>query len=113
VITTSSTTSTSATASPTLGNKQTVGPYTFQGCYTEATGQRALSAASFFDYTAMTLEECANDCNGYTYFGVEYGGECMFILPLQFFKKKNFPLILSNPHNSHDLPCRCLLLTFN
>jgi hypothetical protein len=41
---------------------------------------RALSAASWYDYPAMTLEECAGDCAGYTYFGVEYGGECLFIL---------------------------------
>lgn len=26
----------------------------------------------------MTLEICAADCQGYTYFGVEYGGECKF-----------------------------------
>ena len=24
----------------------------------------------------MTLESCASDCAGYTYFGVEYGREC-------------------------------------
>jgi hypothetical protein len=52
-----------------------VAGYTFQGCYTEATNIRALSSASFYDYPAMTLEECAADCAGYTYFGVEYGGE--------------------------------------
>ena len=70
--------STSATAAPaqTLAVKPDVGNYIFQGCYTEATNGRALSAASFFDYTAMTLEECAADCAAYKYFGVEYGGEC-------------------------------------
>jgi hypothetical protein len=60
----------------TLGVKPNVGGYAFQGCYTEATTQRALSQASFFDYTAMTLEECATSCAAYNYFGVEYGGEC-------------------------------------
>ena len=71
-------TSTLATSTPvpTLGNKQTVGAYTFQGCYTEATNTRALSGASFYDYAAMTIEECAADCAGWQYFGVEYGGEC-------------------------------------
>jgi hypothetical protein len=59
-----------------LSVKPNVGAYTFQGCYTEATGQRALSSASYYDYTAMTLEECASDCSAYDYFGVEYGGEC-------------------------------------
>jgi hypothetical protein len=71
-----SSTSTGPTASPTLGEKAVVNGWTFQGCYTEATNQRALSLASFYDYTAMTLEECASDCAGYAYFGVEYGGEC-------------------------------------
>jgi hypothetical protein len=72
-------TSSSASASATtLGNKQTVGPYTFQGCYTEATQGRALSAASFYDYSMMTIEECAANCAGSTYFGVEYGGECKY-----------------------------------
>lgn len=70
-----STTSSSVAPSQTLGIKQTVAAYTFQGCYTEANGIRALSSASFYDYTAMTLEACAADCAGYTYFGVEYGGE--------------------------------------
>jgi hypothetical protein len=28
----------------------------------------------------MTLEECAKDCAGYIYFGVEYGGECLLTL---------------------------------
>jgi hypothetical protein len=70
-----SSTSSSASVVPTLAIKNTVGAYTFQGCYTEATNVRALSSASFYDYTAMTLEKCAADCVGYTYFGVEYGGE--------------------------------------
>ncbi|KUJ12265.1 uncharacterized protein LY89DRAFT_738058 [Mollisia scopiformis] len=71
-----SSTSSSATPSPTLGHKQTVGLYSFQGCYTEGNGVRALSAASFYNYGGMTTEICAADCAGYTYFGVEYGGEC-------------------------------------
>jgi hypothetical protein len=28
----------------------------------------------------MTIEECEADCVGYTYFGVEYGGECLLSL---------------------------------
>lgn len=72
----SSISSSSATATPTLGIKQTVGAYSFQGCWTEATNVRALSGASFYDYDAMTLEECSIDCAGWNYFGVEYGGEC-------------------------------------
>ncbi|KAF8849870.1 heme peroxidase [Acephala macrosclerotiorum] len=69
-------TSSAATPTPTLAHKQTVEGYTFQGCYTEGTGVRALGSASFYNYTAMTIEMCASDCSGYSYFGVEYGGEC-------------------------------------
>jgi hypothetical protein len=37
----------------------------------------------------MTLESCASDCAGYTYFGVEYARECWlphldFLLVLTF-----------------------------
>ena len=27
-------------------------------------------------YDNMTVESCASDCSGYTYFGTEYGREC-------------------------------------
>lgn len=37
---------------------------------------RALSGASFYNYTSMTLEMCASNCNGWKYWGTEYGGEC-------------------------------------
>jgi hypothetical protein len=79
---TSTLTSTSviATATPTLANKQTVGAYSFQGCYTEGTNIRALTGASFYNYTGMTLEQCLGDCTGFTYWGVEYGGECSLLL---------------------------------
>ncbi|KAH8599832.1 hypothetical protein B0O99DRAFT_682314 [Bisporella sp. PMI_857] len=73
---TSTSTSTSASASATLSHKPIVGAYTFQGCYTEANGVRALSGSSNYDYTGMTLEKCAGLCTGFTYWGVEYGGEC-------------------------------------
>lgn len=74
---TSSETTSSSTAAPTLGVKPSVGPYSFQGCYTEGIGVRALSGAAFFDYVGMTLEACANNCATFIYFGVEYGGECV------------------------------------
>ncbi|KAH8801571.1 heme peroxidase [Xylogone sp. PMI_703] len=77
VSTTIKTTSSSASVTPTgPATKPTVGAYTYQGCYTEGDGVRALSGASFFDYDNMTLEKCATNCAGYTYFGVEYSGEC-------------------------------------
>lgn len=54
---------------------QTAGAYTFQGCYSEATAGRALGEAAFYS-AKMTIEMCADDCKGHTYFGVEYGQEC-------------------------------------
>jgi hypothetical protein len=35
-----------------------------------------LTGASYYNYTAMTLEMCASSCSGFTFWGVEYGGEC-------------------------------------
>lgn len=49
--------------------------WTYYGCQTEATNARALSSKSTA-YDTMTLESCASDCAGYTYFGTEYGREC-------------------------------------
>jgi len=42
----------------------------------EGTNIRALTGAAFVDYNAMTLEICASNCAGFTWWGVEYGGEC-------------------------------------
>ncbi|KAL8776823.1 MAG: hypothetical protein Q9194_002912, partial [Teloschistes cf. exilis] len=77
--TTSTGTSIPSTPTPTGPSAvQTVGNYSFQGCFSEATGQRALTAASFFSSAAkpMTIELCAASCSPYTWFGVEYGSEC-------------------------------------
>lgn len=79
-ISSSSSTSPAPAPSQTLAISKTVGEYAFQGCYTEGNGVRALSGASFYNYTAMTLEMCASSCLGFTYWGVEYGGECQFNL---------------------------------
>lgn len=73
---TSTVTSTSASATPTLQHKPVVGNYSFQGCYTEATGVRALSDKTYVNSTSMTNELCASTCAGYTYFGTEYHEEC-------------------------------------
>ena len=56
-----------------------VGPYTWIGCYTEATNSRALTSANYINYTTMTIQICEAFCSSpvqYTYFGVEYAGEC-------------------------------------
>ena len=72
--------STSATVTPTPSTVPMVsGPYSFVGCYSEATNGRALSADA--NLTAKSVDNCESYCynavNGpYTYFGVEYFGEC-------------------------------------
>ena len=56
-----------------------VGPYSWIGCYTEATNSRALTGASDINYETMTIQICEAFCSSpvqYTYFGVEYAGEC-------------------------------------
>lgn len=47
------------------------------GCYTEATGGRALSSKSYSDSKNMTAENCEAYCGkDYAYFGVEWSQEC-------------------------------------
>lgn len=52
-----------------------VGDYFFQGCWTEGTNVRALSGKTYAS-DEMTLDTCAEFCEGFTYFGNEYGREC-------------------------------------
>ncbi|KAE9379342.1 WSC-domain-containing protein [Stipitochalara longipes BDJ] len=72
----SSSSTSSVSASPTPALKWTVGAYSFQGCYTDSTTSRALTAVQIINYQTMTLETCAGICTGYTYMAVEYWGEC-------------------------------------
>ncbi|OCK79181.1 WSC-domain-containing protein [Lepidopterella palustris CBS 459.81] len=67
---TSSATPTGPTAVPTVGS------YKYQGCYTEATSGRSLSALTTANSTSMTPAMCAAFCSQYAWFGVEYGQEC-------------------------------------
>lgn len=67
--------STSSVVAPQVAQPPTVGNYNWHGCRTEATGTRALNAATFASDT-MTLEACQAFCSAYTYFGVEYAREC-------------------------------------
>jgi hypothetical protein len=55
-----------------------VSGWKYYGCYTEGTSSRALSSKATA-YDTMTVESCASDCAGYTYFGVEYGRECRYL----------------------------------
>lgn len=66
----SSSTSTAPTIVPTVSG------YAAQGCYSEATSGRALSARSMTNTTGMTPAMCASFCSSYAWFGVEYGSEC-------------------------------------
>ncbi|KAI1391221.1 heme peroxidase [Hypoxylon trugodes] len=70
-----STTASQTAPTATLAPKPTVSPYTRVGCYSELPGGRALTGAAYAD-DAMTLEMCASDCKGFTYFAAEYGREC-------------------------------------
>ncbi len=69
-----------SSSAQTLEHKPIVGDYTFRGCYTEGDGVRAVTDAGVtiasYDYADMTVEECASNCAGYKYWGVEYSGEC-------------------------------------
>ncbi|PSS14960.1 hypothetical protein M430DRAFT_51625 [Amorphotheca resinae ATCC 22711] len=51
--------------------------YTYLGCYSEATNERALNGYLLPIPAANTsVETCAAACSQYTYFGVEYSQEC-------------------------------------
>ena len=51
------TSSSTSSATPTLSHKPTIGAYSFQGCYTEGDGVRALSGASLYNYTGSKYSE--------------------------------------------------------
>jgi hypothetical protein len=42
-------------------------------------GPRALSDFAYYNDT-MTVEACVNACSAYTYAGIEYGRECVYLL---------------------------------
>lgn len=50
----------------------------YEGCWTEVDGVRALSGASGFSLTDMTVGGCGSYCrdSGFTWFGLEYMAEC-------------------------------------
>ncbi|KAI4115242.1 MAG: hypothetical protein LQ345_004126 [Seirophora villosa] len=76
--TSSTGTSTSATSTPTSTGPAivlTASPFAYQGCYSEGSAGRALSATSTASGT-MTIQMCAAFCKEYAYMGVEYSTEC-------------------------------------
>ncbi|KAM0491044.1 hypothetical protein D7B24_002172 [Verticillium nonalfalfae] len=60
---------------PTPGEDDFIGDWSFEGCYTEGDGVRALDGRFYAD-DELTLEKCAAFCEGFVYFGAEYGREC-------------------------------------
>lgn len=51
-----------------------INAYDYAGCFTEATEGRALTGKVTYD-DSMTNERCAATCQGFTWFGTEYGRE--------------------------------------
>lgn len=69
---------TTATATPTPTGPavvQSFGSYSYAGCYSDNVGGRALGNEPLTGST-VTPQNCAAACSGYTYVGIEYGGEC-------------------------------------
>ena len=64
----------SVTSTTTSAAVPTATGYKSEGCYTEATGQRALTGKVVYD-DGLTVEICAAACKGYAWFGMEYGRE--------------------------------------
>lgn len=70
-----------------VGKRQSQGPVTvidpgygfsFIGCYNDLPNSRALSDKESDGQTTMTVEFCAQFCQGYNYMGVEFGYQCEY-----------------------------------
>lgn len=65
---------------PTPAGPITVGDFDiwkYLGCYSEGTNQRALTGkVNPIPGASVSVETCAAACSAYSYFGVEYAGEC-------------------------------------
>lgn len=58
-------------------NLATVGNWSYVGCYTEATGGRALTGLNNpIPGPQVSIENCTSACQGYAYAGMEYSQEC-------------------------------------
>jgi hypothetical protein len=56
-------------------NLESVAGFTYQSCWTDSGANRSL-AGPVLRGDDITVEKCAEFCEGYTYFGVEYASEC-------------------------------------
>lgn len=58
-------------------NLDTVGNWSYAGCYTEATNGRALTGLiNPIPGAQVSIESCTTACQGYSYAGMEYSQEC-------------------------------------
>jgi len=58
------------------GPPPSIGSWKYAGCYNDSSAARALSSTNVGVAKTNSLENCAALCQGYNYFGAEYGSEC-------------------------------------
>ncbi|KAK0732550.1 WSC domain-containing protein [Apiosordaria backusii] len=56
-------------------NLASIGEFTYRSCWTDDLGNRSLTAVEHRT-DDMTVAKCADICQDYTFFGLEYGREC-------------------------------------
>ncbi|CAM9763241.1 unnamed protein product, partial [Sphacelaria rigidula] len=50
--------------------------YTYLGCFADSVVDRVLSIAASGNDAELTIDACAEACDGYAFFGTEFGTEC-------------------------------------
>ncbi|KAK3318863.1 WSC domain-containing protein [Apodospora peruviana] len=63
------------TGGPSAGNPSDVCGFDYKGCWTDDLDARSLTG-DVWRSDEVTVEACAEFCDGYTYFGTEYGTQC-------------------------------------
>jgi len=53
-----------------------VAGFAYKSCWADNPATRSLTGASYKTPGTMTVELCAARCNGFSYFGIEFGNEC-------------------------------------
>ncbi|KAJ4315651.1 hypothetical protein N0V94_005848 [Neodidymelliopsis sp. IMI 364377] len=62
-------------AAPAQKTETSLNGFVYQSCWTDKVDDRSLKAVDY-RLDDMTVEKCANQCKGYSYFGLEYSREC-------------------------------------
>jgi hypothetical protein len=90
-------TSSSISSSTPTSTLPTLPGYNYTGCMTDSTSDRTFTAKAQGNAN-NTYESCSTFCNGYMYFGVEYGAECYCgnALPLS---------AIPHPDSECNMPC--------